>query len=206
MPNLDADKAKLAKYTQKLGGKTYLTVAGRVFAAHDSRQLVSITTELHETEKHYRYVATAKVLNTHLPDFAALPDDAKVGTFTGMSQSVKVGGRSAEGTNPLEVAETSAVGRALGFAGFGDLESIASFEEVAVAVSRGGGAGADDDAAPTEAQKKQVFALAKNVFGITTKEQFDAKVRDTFGKETGELTAAEVAKWVAKMEKDKVPF
>jgi hypothetical protein len=35
-----------------------------------------------------------------------------------------------DGTNPFECAETSAIGRALGFAGFGSVESIASRDEI----------------------------------------------------------------------------
>src|SRR6266849_5879947 len=41
---------------------------------------------------------------------------------------------SADGTNPVACAETSAVGRALGMAGLGSVESIASAEEVILAV------------------------------------------------------------------------
>ena len=40
-----------------------------------------------------------------------------------------------DGTNPFECAETSAIGRALGFAGFGSVESIASAEEVIQAMA-----------------------------------------------------------------------
>jgi hypothetical protein len=38
---------------------------------------------------------------------------------------------SPDGTNPFECAETSALGRALAFAGFGTVESIASYDEIA---------------------------------------------------------------------------
>lgn len=50
--------------------------------------------------------------------------------------SVNIGGRGVDATNPIENAETSALGRALGLAGFGSLESVASAEEVKSAVSR----------------------------------------------------------------------
>lgn len=50
--------------------------------------------------------------------------------------SVNIGGRGVDATNPIENAETSALGRALGLAGFGSLESVASAEEVISAVSR----------------------------------------------------------------------
>jgi hypothetical protein len=56
------------------------------------------------------------------------------GTFTGHARSSKAE-RSIEGQSPLEVAETSAVGRALGFAGFGIAEGIASADEVKAATA-----------------------------------------------------------------------
>lgn len=40
-----------------------------------------------------------------------------------------------DGTNPIECAQTSALGRALGFAGYGALDSIASADEVLRAVA-----------------------------------------------------------------------
>lgn len=43
-----------------------------------------------------------------------------------------------DGQAPYECAETSALGRALAFAGFGSVESIASFDEVARAITRQG--------------------------------------------------------------------
>ena len=196
MPNLDADKAKLKKYTQTLGGKTYLTVAGRVFAAHDARQLVGIETVLEETDTHYRYVAIVKVLNTHLPGFESLPPESQIGVFTGTSQSVKKGGRSAEGTNPLEVAETSAVGRALGFAGFGDLESIASYEEVAVAVSRGE---AQADFAPSVEQKKALLEAAKKSGLAKNPDELGVKAKEVFDKALDDLTAGEVVAWTQEL-------
>lgn len=45
-----------------------------------------------------------------------------------------------DSTNPFECAETSALGRALAFAGFGSVESIASFDEVYRAQSGNGAA------------------------------------------------------------------
>lgn len=57
------------------------------------------------------------------------------GTFTGHARSNKAD-RSIEGQSPLEVAETSAVGRALGFAGIGITEGIATADEVKAATRR----------------------------------------------------------------------
>jgi hypothetical protein len=49
-------------------------------------------------------------------------------TFTGISSANPL--KLIEKTNPYEVAETSAVGRALGFAGYGIDEGIASADEM----------------------------------------------------------------------------
>lgn len=206
MPNLEADKNKLKRYVKVLQGSTYLTVAGRVFAAHDARQLVSVKTELHETDTHYRYCATVTVLNSHLPHFEHLPIEAQLGTYTGWSQSLRKGGRSAEGTNPLEVAETSALGRALGFAGFGDLESIASYEEVQVAIARREGDDTEDDnktksaTAPTAEQKKLLVqtalaaGLAKNVEELLpiAAERYNVQ-------SLGDLTRDQVTEWIEEL-------
>lgn len=93
-------------------GKDYLTVAGRVQLAHAEEQL-SITTEIIPHEKATIFKATVTT---------------KKGVFTGYAAAYGTG--MIERQSPYEVAETSAVGRALGFAGFGAMESIASADEM----------------------------------------------------------------------------
>lgn len=196
MPNLVDTQNRLKPFTITLGGKQYVTVAGRVFAAHDARQLIGVDTTLEETDKHYRMVATAYVLNTHLvadfEQFLQLPTIAQVGTFQGSAQSPKTGGKSAEGSSPLEVAETSAVGRALGFAGFGVLESIATHEEVQAALDRQGNT-------PTAAQKKQVFDLAKKTLDIKDKDAFDTASLAKYGVPAADLTATQITDWIKEL-------
>ena len=101
-------------------GNQYVTVAERVAALHDGRngERVYITTVITEDTPE-QVVVRATVT-------------CEAGTFTGHAHSMK-SARSVEGQAPLEVAETSAVGRALGFAGFGSAEGIASADEMQAA-------------------------------------------------------------------------
>lgn len=102
----------------KIRGKDYVTVAERVTAAHEAGGyaiLASDVLEMGATGRLYvrvqiqfngaRYIGMAEVKLT-----------AKAGT--------------PDGDNPLECAETSALGRALGFAGLGAVEGIASADEL----------------------------------------------------------------------------
>lgn len=162
MPALDVDKKDLRSksFLMKLGNKEYLTVAGRLYLAHGERELVSVETkELDPDDPDFIIMqARVTVLNQGVLEkinlAATSPDipeslrtllieklsEQLYGVYYGQASSKRKGGKSAEGTNPREVAETSAVGRALGMAGFGDAESFASYEEVAVAESRRGAA------------------------------------------------------------------
>lgn len=103
----------------QIHGKEYMTVARRVELAREQEALESVETEV---LSHDPVVIKAKVT-------------IKGRTFTGISSVNPESGKTIERENPYEVAETSAVGRALGFAGFGLLESIASADEVARAVA-----------------------------------------------------------------------
>ncbi len=100
-------------------GKEYMTVARRVELAHEAKGLESVETEV---ISHDPVVIKAKVT-------------IKGKTYTGISAVLRDNARLIEKQNPYEVAETSAVGRALGFAGFGIIESVASADELIRSVS-----------------------------------------------------------------------
>lgn len=104
--------------TVTIHGNEYVTVAERVALLHEKLPdgaEASIYTEIVEnTEEHVIVKATVRIPG---------------GVFVGHAHSKK-SAQSVEGQAPLEVAETSAVGRALGFAGYGAAESIASADEV----------------------------------------------------------------------------
>jgi hypothetical protein len=109
------------------GNKMYLTVHERLAAAHGEqaqpRGIASITTEA--------FAVGPAVLVRATVTFT----DGRV--FTGLSQAQFDATTGADATNPTECAETSAVGRALAFAGYpGSEDGLAGAEEVAQAQRR----------------------------------------------------------------------
>lgn len=100
-------------------GKDYMTVARRVELAQQNKALEGVETEV---LNHDPVVVKAKVT-------------IKGEVYTGISSVNLDSNRQIEKQNPYEVAETSAVGRALGFAGYGLIESIASADEMVRATS-----------------------------------------------------------------------
>lgn len=104
-------------------GKEYMTVARRVELAHEEKVLEGVITE---------------VLN-HDPVVVKAVVTIKGKVYTGISSVDLNSTRMIEKQNPYEVAETSAVGRALGFAGYGLIESIASADEMVRATSGNNG-------------------------------------------------------------------
>ncbi len=119
----------------RIHGNEYVTVAERVALLHKARktEVVSIDTFI-LSEDDTQIVVKAIV-------------KCAAGTFTGHAHSMKKAG-GPEGDAPLEVAETSAVGRALGFAGYGIIEGVASADEVIVAQAKTPRASAAQGAAP----------------------------------------------------------
>jgi len=91
-------------------GKSYNTVAERITAA--GKELIEVNTE---------------VLYTNPVVIKATIKTSK-GSFTGISAANPV--KTIEKESPFEVAETSAVGRALAFAGYETTNGIASAEEM----------------------------------------------------------------------------
>lgn len=89
-----------------------MTVAGRIEMAHKQLKTLSITTKL--------------VNESPVVVKATVTTDK--GKFTGHSFANP--NKAIEKQSPYEVAETSAVGRALGFAGYGLTDSIASADEM----------------------------------------------------------------------------
>lgn len=93
-------------------GNQYITVAERVQEAHKDDMFESLNTE---------------VLNDN-PVVIKATVTIKGRIYTGISAANPL--KAIEKQSPYEVAETSAVGRALGFAGYGIVEGIATADEI----------------------------------------------------------------------------
>ena len=106
--------------TVSIRGKQYVTVAERVAAAHEDESAEFEITgseiiTIGETGRWW-YQVTVLVRGRTFIGTAEIKFNAKAGT--------------PDADNPVECAETSAVGRALAFAGIGSAEGIASADEV----------------------------------------------------------------------------
>lgn len=110
----------------KIQGRDYILVSDRVLFFNENYPNGSIVTELLSRPEETTIVMKATVW----------PDVTKsTRFFTGHAQEI-VGEGYINKTSALENAETSAVGRALGFMGIGVIESIASADEIVKATNR----------------------------------------------------------------------
>jgi hypothetical protein len=118
----------MSKFVVGIHGKPYMMVAGRVGLMHQEADKqgedISIETDLAEFAGTYFCVAKVKIGRKQAVARASVHLNAESGP---------------EVTSPYECAETSAVGRALGFLGYGDVSGIASADEVISAQSRQNG-------------------------------------------------------------------
>ena len=93
--------------TISIRGKEYVMVKDRILAFNEKYPKGSITTELHEDGSKIVFKAIVS------PDATQLP----IRTFTGHSEAIRGQSEGITGQSPVEVAETSAVGRALAMMG-----------------------------------------------------------------------------------------
>lgn len=163
----------------QIHGKDYMTVAGRLELARESKKLMSVVTEVLQ---HNPMVVVKATVNI----------DGEL--FTGISAANTA--KSIEKSSPYEVAETSAVGRALGFAGFGATESIASADEMLKATKT------DDDEIPDPTDEFTPNGVCPDcgnaLVDTTTKNGKRMKKCSTQGwdSEKREVTGCKYVKWL----------
>jgi hypothetical protein len=105
-------------------GNSYVTVAERIQLFHKQYPKGYILTDL-QTAPDSKLI----IIKAHI-----YPDYENPRCFNGYSQAI-IGDGMINKTSALENAETSAVGRALGFLGLGSTDSIASADEVDKAIN-----------------------------------------------------------------------
>lgn len=108
----------MSPYIKNIQGKPYMMVNGRVLMAHDDNpDVLSIETELLSFDTERDFYAFRAIVTT------------KRGKFVGHSVA-DAHSKGIAGQAPCEVAETSAIGRALGVAGYAIEDGIASVTEI----------------------------------------------------------------------------
>jgi len=90
---------------------------------------VTVAERLKLAQADLEYVVTNIITNDENEVLVKAVIKTKKGMFVGHASSNKKS-PGIEGQSPVEVAETSALGRALGFAGYGVIDGIASAEEM----------------------------------------------------------------------------
>lgn len=109
--------------TINIKGKEYVPVVERVKKLHELYPGSQITTEIVSNDEKRVIVKASIHINT-----SKSPNQGTYTTYHGHSQAEW--GKGMMGGVALEVAETSAIGRALGFANIGLLDGIASADEI----------------------------------------------------------------------------
>lgn len=134
--------------TIDIRGKSYVTVAERIRIVHEQKKAFEIL-ESHATQVGDRWVWRTVI-------------EVERKRYIG-SAEVKLNApkNTPDGQEPFACAETSAIGRALGWAGFGSAESIASFDEVyrALATEEAGEVAQPSLAKPAKILPGQLNAL-----------------------------------------------
>lgn len=143
--------------TVSIKGKQYITVSERVRLVHEERESFEMV-ESKPMQLGDQWVWQVIIL---------VDGKRFIGTAEVFLHAAK---NTADGTNPWACSETSAIGRALGFAGLGALESICSAEEVVRALAeqesppvRKMSVGSSEPSTVTESQRTALGNLFKLV-------------------------------------------
>ena len=170
-----------SQFDVQIGNKEYRMIAGRVQECRDEHAKADkpyeFNTELLEADGHIGKIlfkATVKTLRGEATGHAGAYDKTMI-----------------DKTSPYENAETSAVGRALGFLGYGLVTGIASAEEVTEAKKRSTTTTNKPTAKATEKQLNYIHALASDL-GFTDQDREDLKAQYKV-ESTKDLTAAQAS-------------
>lgn len=165
---------KVDMQTVNIKGKEYVTVNERVKAFHKLYPNGSIVSELLSEPNSNRVVFKS----------IATPDCSKLERyFTGFA-SESIGGDFINKTSAMENAETSSVGRALGFLNIGIVDSIASVDEITKAKNNSKN---PDLNRPTHEQRRAVSQLMSElgiVYSPDNAEEWTAFCMDAIGVES----------------------
>lgn len=107
------------------------------------KEYIPVNERIKAFRKHYPEGRIETELITYIPDDYAVvrcsvyADDSDKAVAQGMAQETVTKNSNINRTSMLENAETSAVGRALGFLGIGSSDSIASADEMNKAINKG---------------------------------------------------------------------
>ena len=148
-------------------GKSYTTVAERIIEIHKAGKIMSIETKL-LSPLDIKSVIVQAIVTTDK------------GVFTGMAEEIR-GSEGIAGQSSLEVAETSAVGRALAFAGYlGSEPIIASADEMASKLKVN--AVTAEDVQKVFPASQEIFTCKKCAKVLEDKGTFKAKQIASFSK------------------------
>ena len=174
----------------KIKGKDYVLVSDRVTYFNETYPDGAITTDL-VSEPTSDYII---VKATVYPEYGV----GNKRHFTGYSQAV-IGDGMVNKTAALENAETSAVGRALGFMGIGVIESIASADEMTKAsfnpAPRIGGT-----RYATEKQISWIRSVASKISGYESADDIDKWVEEQLTLKPEQIPVFKVKDAVDKIE------
>lgn len=154
----------------------YVTVAERLQEA-STREFEIIETKIHHVNDNWGYIQVGIKLDGR----------RYIGTA---SFRLDLQGARAQATNPIEDAETSAVGRALAMAGISSDRSVASLEEVQEAQRR------------AEAKPLAVKATAENVITLPSAELTNGEMLDDITKAIEGIDQGVVIEFLRAKKKD----
>ncbi len=148
----------------QIHGKEYVEVKDRIAAALADAGYAMLAEDVFEMAERV---------------FVRIAIEVKGKQYIGTAEAKFVGAKpgSADASNPMECAETSALGRALGFAGYGIVESIASADEV----SRATGAKANVTPMLSPAEKLANSRKQAIERGLVEESQWEAFKADKLG-------------------------